>query len=250
MSIVVFVQCSVVVGYLIAAGLLLSNNRRIGIAAVALASLVWSLHLLIIYRRWQEIGQLPIVTRYEDMTVDALAVAGVYLILQWFRPEIRLAGRYVLPLAAFAVGAALWYNLGSVPFSPALRTNWLLIHAQLNSFSVAFATVSAAVLLLPGRAAWAGSLMAWTFFLWSAMTAAGAYWASIAWGRYWGWDPIESWSLVTVLAYAFVLHLRLKPAWRSGYRALIGLMPYFILLFTTYGLLMIRGSMHSRYLFN
>ncbi|MCF6281001.1 MAG: cytochrome c biogenesis protein CcsA [Candidatus Polarisedimenticolaceae bacterium] len=250
MSIVIFVQGVVVAGYLMAACLLFLKPRWAGITAVILASLACSLHLLIIYRRWQEIGQLPIVTRYEDMTVDALAIAALYLILQWFKPEIRLAGRYALPIAAFAVGAALWYNLGSVPFSPALRTNWLLIHSQLNSLAVGLATVSAAVLLLPGRTVLAGSLMAWTFFLWSAMTAAGSYWASIAWGRYWGWDPIESWSLVTVLAYAFVLHLRFKPAWRRGYRVYIGLLPYLILLFTTYGLLMIRGSIHSQYLFN
>jgi len=250
MSGAVATQWLVVGSYLFAAVLLLFRDRRVAVMAVSLASIAWCLHLLIIYRRWQEIGQLPIITRYEDMTVDALAVAGVYLIIQWIKPDIRLAGRYVLPIAAFAVGAALWYNLGSVPFSPALRTNWLLIHSQLNSLAIGFSTISAAVLLLPGRAALAGSLMSWTFFLWSAMTAAGSYWASIAWGRYWGWDPIESWSLVTILAYALVLHLRFKPAWKSGYRVYIGLLPYLMLLFTTYGLLMIRGSIHSQYLFN
>ncbi len=250
MSGAVATQWLVVAVYLLAAILLLVRSSRVAMMAVTLASMAWCLHLLIIYRRWQEIGQLPIVTRYEDMTVDALAVAGVYLVIQWIKPDIRLAGRYVLPLAAFAVGGALWYNLGSVPFSPALRTNWLLIHSQLNSLAIGFSTLAAAVILLPDKSDLTNKLMAWTFFLWSAMVAAGSYWASIAWGRFWGWDPIESWSLATLMAYAFVMHLRLKPAWRRGARVLVAIVPYLMLLFTTYGLLMIRASIHSQYLFN
>ena len=47
------------------------------------------------------------------------------------------------------------------------------------------------------------------FVFWTTTIGAGAIWANQSWGRYWGWDPIESWSLVTWLAYAILLHARL-----------------------------------------
>ena len=47
------------------------------------------------------------------------------------------------------------------------------------------------------------------FVFWTTTIGAGAIWANQSWGRYWGWDPIESWSLVTWLAYAILLHARI-----------------------------------------
>jgi len=46
-------------------------------------------------------------------------------------------------------------------------------------------------------------------------TFLGGIWANEAWGRYWGWDPKETWSLVTILIYSFVTHMRLIPSFRS-----------------------------------
>ncbi|HEC17006.1 MAG TPA: hypothetical protein ENI99_10635 [Sedimenticola sp.] len=254
MNTVPLLQGAAAAAYLGAAGLLGagSRRRRLAAAGVVLAAGGFCVHLFVLVWRWLEIGKLPIVTRYEDMTVDALAVAGVYLLAQWRRPLLRPAGIGVLPLAAAALSAALWYNLGSFPWTPALRTNWLVIHSQLNSLAIGIATLTAAASLLPQgdeKTRIVGRLLAWTFFLWTAMVAAGSYWASLAWGRYWGWDPIESWSLVTLLGYAFVLHLRLKPAWRGRGGDLLGLVPYAMMLFTTYGLLLVMRSVHGRYLF-
>ncbi len=211
-----------------------------------------AIHLFLVLRRWMEYGQLPIVTRYENISVDSLAVVSIYLLAQWRIPELRRCGLFVLPIAAIGAVAALTYNPQSFPWTPALRTNWLVIHASLNSLAVGAGTLAAAAVLVPSSlpAALKGRLLAWAFFLWCAMIAAGSYWASLAWGRYWGWDPIESWALATGLSYAFVLHLRLKPKWREvESRFLFGLLPYVMMLFTTYGLLMVRTSIHGQYLF-
>jgi ABC-type transport system involved in cytochrome c biogenesis permease subunit len=222
-----------------------------------LAALGFALHLGLLVWRWQDIGQIPIVTRYEDLSVDSLMIVGLFLAVQWRLPELRQAGVTALTMAGAGVLWALFYSRGTFPMDPSLRTNWLIIHAQLNSLAIGAGTLAAGVHLawLTGRISFpdipvlAGRLANWAFFLWAAMVAAGSYWASLAWGRYWGWDPIESWSFATLMAYAFAIHLRHKPAWQGKRWAALALLPYAMMLFTTYGLLLVRHSIHGQYLF-
>ena len=251
----IFAQSAIAALYLVATLLLYA---RIGRSyAIPLALLGLLLHLVLLGVRWKNLGQIPIVTRYEDFTVDALAVVGVYLAAQWRLPQLRVAGLTALPLAAAGVLAALLYGRGGYHMSPSLRTNWLVAHAELNSLAIGAGTLAAGLVIArmvstrPDRELdiLAGRLTAWAFFLWGSMVAAGSYWASLAWGRYWGWDPIESWSLATLLAYAFVLHLRHKPSFRIQTWMGMALLPYAMMLFTTYGLLMLMRSIHGQYLF-
>lgn len=253
------VQGLVVVFYLAAAALLALGGklRRAEQVGVWLAVAGFAVHFGLLAYRWRAIGQIPIVTRYEDLTVDALTIAGIFLAAQWRLPLLRPAGVLALPLAAVGTLWALFHSRGHFPFPPSLRTNWMIIHAQLNSFAIGVATLAAAACLMlalqkrssPELPALSGRLNAWAFFLWAAMVAAGSYWASLAWGRYWGWDPIECWSFATLMVYAFALHLRQKPAWRGRKWAVVALLPYAMMLFTTYGLLLIKSSIHGQYLF-
>jgi ABC-type transport system involved in cytochrome c biogenesis permease subunit len=225
--------------------------------AIVLAAVGLVLHLGLLAWRWRAIGQIPIVTRYEDLTVDSLMIVVLYLVVQWRLPELRQAGALAMAVAGAGVGWALFHSQGGFPMDPSLRTNWLVIHAQLNSLAVAAGSLAAAVQAgwLAGRItgpdipALAGRLFAWAFFLWAAMVAAGSYWASLAWGRFWAWDPIESWSLATLSAYAFVLHWRARGSGREKPWAFAALLPYAMMLFTTYGLLLVMRSIHGQYLF-
>ncbi len=237
------------------AGLLLIAGRyrpKIEPVAVGVAVLGLLLHLGMVLVRGLDSGQIPIVTRYENFTVDALFMAGTYVLAQWRWPRLRQAGIFVLLFAAFGVVAALTYSRGVFPMSPALRTNWLVIHATLNSFAVGFAVVALAAGLMAKRCGdeVVGRLLGWTFFYWSAMVAAGSYWASIAWGRFWAWDPIECWSLATMLMYGYMLHLRFRPQWRTGLRNVsLGLLAFGMMMFTTYGLVFVMRSAHGQYVF-
>ncbi len=257
MSVITITQGGIAVCYLSGATLFWFQQTRPGRLAIALTTFGFVLHSGLLAWRWQDIGQIPIVTRYEDLTVDALMIVGIYLLVQWRSLELRPAGLATLGIAGAGVLWALFYSHGSFPMDPSLRTNWLIIHAQLNSIAIGAGTLAAGVHLgwLTGRIscpdiqALAGRLANWAFFLWAAMVAAGSYWASLAWGRYWGWDPIESWSFATLMAYAFVIHLRHKPSWQGKRWALLALLPYGMMLFTTYGLLLVRHSIHGQYLF-
>lgn len=250
-------QAGVAVGYGLAGLLLVGRRPPFGRYGIALALAACLAHLGLLLWRWVQIGQIPIVTRYEDLTVDALAVAAVYLVAQWREPAARAAGPFALLLACGGVAWALAYSRGVVPFSPSLRSNWLYVHAHLNSFALGAGALAAGFqaawvagwVQSPYASALSARYLAWAFFLWAAMVATGSWWANDAWGRHWGWDPIESWSLATVLAYAFFQHLRMKPAWRGRRWAAAALLPFAMMLFTTYGLLMLRPSLHSQYLF-
>ncbi len=253
-SMIVILQWVVATAYLLAAGMLIACDRRpqMGRVALSLVSAGLLIHITMVLVRGLDSGQIPIVTRYEDFTVDALAMVGIWLIAQWRWPKVRQAGILLLPFSAVIVVVALTYSRGVFPMSPALRTNWLVIHASLNSLAIGFATLTCAMSLMLRRdqVDLVGRFVSWTFLLWCAMVAAGSYWASIAWGRFWGWDPIECWSLGTIFIYAFVLHLRMRPQWCEGYRsALMGVLPFGFMLFTTYGLVFVMRSVHGQYVF-
>jgi ABC-type transport system involved in cytochrome c biogenesis permease subunit len=64
---------------------------------------------------------------------------------------------------------------------------------------------------------------------------AGAVWAQNAWGRLWGWDPKETWALVTWLWYLMLLHLRPLPRWRGRRMAILLLVGFAAVMFTFVG---------------
>lgn len=72
----------------------------------------------------------------------------------------------------------------------------------------------------------------------------GAVWANSAWGRYWGWDPKETWSLVTWFVYATMLHARMMRGWHGKRIALISILGFMAVMFTYFGVNYLPG-LHS-----
>ncbi len=126
----------------------------------------------------------------------------------------------------------------SAPLVPALKSPWLAIHvlaAIISGGVFLVANLVAATFLLMeryelrgGRPGWATRipsldsldqlsyrLIAFVFPLWTFAVIAGAIWAESAWGKYWGWDPKETWAFITWVAYAAYLHARVTVGWRG-----------------------------------
>jgi len=77
-------------------------------------------------------------------------------------------------------------------------------------------------------------------------TFLGAVWANESWGRYWGWDPKETWSLITIIVYAFVTHSRMIPGMKSIYTFnLLSLVGFSSVLMTYFGVNYYLSGMHS-----
>jgi cytochrome c-type biogenesis protein CcsB len=83
------------------------------------------------------------------------------------------------------------------------------------------------------------------FPLLTLMIAAGAYWASRAWGSYWSWDPKETWAAITWLVYAGYLHMRITRGWRGRRAAYFAILGFAIVMFTFFGVTYLLPGLHS-----
>lgn len=222
--------------------------------------------------RWVEsyrlgFGHAPLSNLYESLIFFSWAIAVIYLIFE-FKYKIPILGAFTTPLAFFAITyASLSPNISDriQPLIPALKSNWLIAHVLTcfigyASFSVAFGTSlmylfkqrdSKSKSLLLSRFPVSSTLEELThqmvmfgFLFLSIGIITGAIWANTAWGRYWGWDPKETWSLITWFVYATLLHARLMRGWHGKRIAYICIIGFIAVLFTYFGVNYLPG-LHS-----
>ncbi|WP_427888447.1 c-type cytochrome biogenesis protein CcsB [Kribbella sp. GL6] len=230
-------------------------------------------HLGGVVTRGLAAGRVPWGNMYEFSITASLAVAIVYLIfvqrykLQWLGLGVTLVVASVLGLATLA----LYTPAG--PLVPALHSYWLVLHVSAAAtsgggftvgglISVLYllksraerrvlegGTMSAALRRLPSAESMDGTaykVLAFSFPLWTfAVLVAGPIWAEYAWGRYWGWDPKEVWSLVTWVVYAAYLHARATAGWRGRRAATIAIVGWFVFLFNFVGVNLLVSGLHS-----
>jgi cytochrome c-type biogenesis protein CcsB len=233
------------------------------------------LHSAALLLRWKSsydlgIGHAPLANFYESLIFFAWAVLLLYLIIEW-RTRSRSLGAFVIPVAFLLLAfASISPGVSDriQPLIPALQSNWLTIHVLTcflgyASFAVAFAV--GVMHLLKGRERAGGaeegtflSLIPATgaldellyqgivlgFVLLSLGIMTGSVWAHYAWGSYWSWDPKETWSLITWIVYALMLHARSIRGWRGRQMAWMALLGFASVLFTYLGVNYL-DSLHS-----
>jgi cytochrome c-type biogenesis protein CcsB len=202
-------------------------------------------------------GHWPLANRYEFGLVFWWMIAFIYLLLEASWRE-RRTGAFVLPMALLVATYTLTRpatDKDITPLIPALRSVWLQIHVlstaiAYGAFGVAGGLALMRLLHRPldskdgqidhhiseremvrkmERAIALG-------FPWLTFgILSGGIWAHKAWGRYWGWDPKEVWSLVTWLWYLLILHIRSLRRWRGQRLAVLGLLGFGLVLFTYIG---------------
>lgn len=207
-------------------------------------------------RSWL-VGRGPWGNMYEFSIAFAVGILGGYLFLQRRYP-IRGIAFLPVGVALFLAGYATTLPSDIDPLVPALQNAPLLtIHVAMAMISYGiFATSFGAAVgyLLQGptdRFAWLPShkvldevayrAVIIGFPIFATLIILGSWWASIAWGRYWGWDPKETSSLVTWLIYAVYLHARNQKGWAGRPSALILVIGFGAVLFTYFGNLFFSG---------
>jgi len=184
--------------------------------------------------RWAESGHGPYMARYEVLSSNAWVAVVLFLFASWRLPRLRPAGAVVMPVCFLGMTAGLFTDPGLRTLPPSLRSVWLVLHilfAKLGAGGILLSFGAGVLLLLREfrpESAFAARLPSseilddygrrfagFGFLFWSVMIAAGAIWANDSWGRYWAWDPIEVWSLVTWLAFGAYLHLRRFHGWKG-----------------------------------
>ncbi len=184
-------------------------------------------HTAFITARWIQTGHPPFVSYFESMSATAWFGVAAFLIVQQKKPFLRIAGIGAMPLATILMGWAGTHPFGHEILPVGLQSFWLFIHASFATAGVGCFLVAAGVGLVRlyktrvnGRLdqlieateterydEFNFRLVLLGFLFYGMMIASGAIWADLAWGRYWGWDPIELWSLITWLLYAVYLHV-------------------------------------------
>jgi cytochrome c-type biogenesis protein CcsB len=202
--------------------------------AVGLTGLGWLAHLATIVTRGFAARRVPWGNMYEFSTVAAFVAVTALLVLL-VRGQARWLGTFVMvPVVLYLglAGTVLYAKAG--PLVPALNSYWLKIHvvAAMSATGLFLVSGVTAMLHLVKSRRPDGVLMArlptveklerttygivaFAFPVWTFAIMAGAIWAEAAWGRYWGWDPKESWSFITWVIYAAYLHSRATAGWKG-----------------------------------
>ena len=215
-----------------------ARTKKTGRIATAMMILAFILLFAGVIFRGVSASRVPWGNMYEFSITGALAFTGAYL-FALKKYKLRWLGLPVSISVLLTLGTAITILYRpSAPLVPALKSTWLAIHVSAAIISggvfLLANCIAATYLILDkyeqtsGRPEWAKRLpslevldnlsyrlVALVFPLWTFAVIAGAIWAESAWGRYWGWDPKETWAFITWVAYAAYLHARVTVGWRG-----------------------------------
>ncbi len=211
---------------------------------------------------------------YEFSITSALAIAVTFLAISLKR-DVRWLGLFVLPTVLLILGLAVTVlYVDAAQLVPALRNYWLVIHVSAATVCAGAFSLGAALSALflvadsgerraaEGRTYWLSGLAkrlpestkldamayrihAFMFPLWTFTIVAGAIWAENAWGRYWGWDPKETWAFITWVGYAAYLHARATAGWKGRKAAYIAFVAFGCFVFNYFGVNILMSGLHS-----
>jgi cytochrome c-type biogenesis protein CcsB len=215
-------------------------------------------------------GRAPWGNMYEFGTAAVLIGVLAYLVTALRVPVMRHIGLFVIgPVVVSLVLIGFFLYAEAGPLIAALRSDWLIVHvsAAILSFGVFLVSATASALFLvqrrqesrprstPGlwdrlpsavaldRVAHRAAVFA--FPIWTFAVVAGAIWAESAWGRFWGWDPKETWAFISWVAYAAYLHARSTAGWRGAPAAWINLVGFGSLVFNLLFVNLVSTGLHS-----
>ena len=209
-------------------------------------------------------GRVPWGNMYEFSISSAVGILAVFLGIS-IKKDVRWLGLFVVIPVLLDLGLAVTVlYTEAAQLVPALKSYWLVIHVSAavicaGAFTVATAAIALAMIRRPferrgtpdSRFPTATSLdqfayriITFAFPLWTFAVIAGAIWAENAWGRYWGWDPKETWAFITWVFYAGYLHARATAGWRSK-APYIALVAYASFIINYFGINLFVNSLHS-----
>jgi hypothetical protein len=246
------------------------KGRRAANVGMSLTWLAFAMLLVGVVMRGIWAGRVPWGNMYEFSITSALGVLGAFLIFSLFR-EIRWLGIYVTSVVLLTLGLAVKVlYTEAAQLVPALKSYWLLIHVTAAVICGGAFTIAAGITIAyliqdrrlrrtPEGAEPPASrlpsaerlellnykILTFAFPLWTFAVVSGAIWAESAWGRYWGWDPKETWAFITWVIYAAYLHARTTAGWRGRRAAWISLIGFLAFLINYFGVNLFIHGLHS-----
>ena len=249
------------------------------------------LNTILVLARWYEANHAPMSDKYESFVFFAWTIALVYLIMELVtivivrvhESRLGIVGALQSLLSVWMLHSAINTDSTIKELPPALQSNWLVVHVinYFISYSALSISFSAAIIYLIYRAIYRGRsqeiVMSGTdsqlrkdvtfdklayisvtigFPFLTVGLITGSIWAKGAWGTYWGWDPKETWSLISWLVYLAYLHLpmilpktKIKKTFAPILLSIVLLIAFPIVLFTFMGLHKLPSSVDSDHIY-
>jgi cytochrome c-type biogenesis protein CcsB len=250
------------------------RGRRWGVTAMVFTVAGALTHAGVLITRGLATDRLPWGNMYEFATATVLVAVVAYVVFALRAPGLRHIGLFVLApvvLSLVLIGLFLYAEAG--PLVAALRSSWLAIHVTMaiTGFGIFFVSGIASVLYLvrsryearvaAGDVGQGGILTrlpaasaldrvahrtaVFGFPIWTFAVMAGAIWAESAWGRFWGWDPKETWAFIAWVVYAAYLHARTTAGWRGRPAAWVNVAGLVVMVFNLLYVNMVSTGLHS-----
>jgi cytochrome c-type biogenesis protein CcsB len=243
-------------------------------AAMALAAVAVLAHLTAVVTRGLAVHRAPWGNMYEFVTA-LTCVAAIFFLFVMVRYRAWSLGVFVMGAVVIALGLAetvIYTAAGQLV--PALQSYWLSIHVTAMTLATGIFFVAAVLggvylaadrnarRVSAGQAVSGSGIMrrlpsieqldrltyrtiVFGFPVWTFGVIAGAIWADQAWGRYWGWDPVETWAFITWVLYAAFLHARATAGWRGRRAHYIQLLGFASLMFNILVVQVFITGLHS-----
>ncbi|MCX7965077.1 MAG: c-type cytochrome biogenesis protein CcsB [Syntrophorhabdaceae bacterium] len=225
------------------------------------------IHISAMVIRFIEAGYTPITNLHESLSFFALCTAGFFIYLKGIY-KTGILGAVILPVISLLL---IWSSVlpsEIKPLPPVLNSYWLPIHTFFcftgNAIFLMSFFISIFYLIMENSIKRKKMLffikgipsletldrinyicISYGFPFLTVGIISGSIWAKIAWGAYWSWDPKETWSLITWIVYAILLHNRVTMGWRGKKTAYLMIIGFFSILFTFIGVNFFIGGLHS-----
>lgn len=243
-------------------GVILKKKPEKAVLGLLVLGLV--IHAFSIGLRWERLGHGPFLTMFEILSSNVFSLLAAFAIAYWKIKVIRPIAAVVMPIMYIMMGWLMVSSPGEGVFPPTYHTPLLYIHVGLGKVfmgAVLVAVGLACIVLLRARGIGVNKFanlpsderlddlayrfMALGLIFETLMLIVGALWAQDAWGRYWAWDPLETWAFVTWLTLAFSMHMRftLKVSAHTGAVMIVAV--FVMAFFTFFGVPFVSTSPHK-----
>ena len=230
-----------------------------------IVGLLFATHTLGLIARWYISGHAPWSNAYEAIVYVSWATMFFGLAFDR-KSKLTVASAAFVTAMILTAAYANWIDPEIANLQPVLNSYWLMIHvavivASYGPFALGMILGFVSLVLIfftneKNKAKMELNIKEITYINEMALTVGlvmltignflGGQWANESWGRYWGWDPKETWALISIMVYAFVIHARFVPSLRNAWIFnLMAMYAFVSILFTYYGVNFHLVGLHS-----
>lgn len=228
----------------------------------------FTVHTAVFIMRWVRTGYFPANGEFENAISEGWLAILLTLVVFYRKKEFAGVSLVTVPVTLLFLGYGIMKNPAALPHAAALKSSWLIIHvlfAQLAFGAYLIASGLGVIFLLKDNKERKGltspmydklprlpvieelmfKFVIYGFIADAIMIAAGSIWAKDLWGSYWGWDPVEVWSLTAWLAYGLSIHLKVQFGWKGRKLAWTYVFAIFGIIIAYWGVdFFVRNSQH------